>query len=116
MAPMLGARHLLGNHNQATVVCNSVRNPQATCKPWMRKRGRYIIGTEKINLQGIMCGTYRRGTLSQSKLADLAGNAVHNACRAVVLLATYCCCAEAEPPTAPEASEVQVAAVAASTD
>ena len=81
------------------------------------RRGRYVIGTEKMNLQGIMCGTYRRGTLSQSKLADLAGNAaVHNACWAVVLLATYCCCAEAEPPTAPEASEVQAAAAAASTD
>ena len=25
------------------------------------RRGRYIIGTEKMNLQGIMCGTYRRG-------------------------------------------------------
>ena len=82
---MLGARHLLGNHNQATVVCNSVRMPQA----WMRKRGRYIIGTEKMNLQGIMCGTYRRGALSQSKLADLAGNAVHNACRAVVFVARH---------------------------
>ena len=116
MASMLGAHHLLGNRNQATVVCNSVRMPQAPCKPWTRKRGRYIIGTEKMNLQGIMCGTYRRGALSQSKLADLAGNAMHNACRAVVLLATYCCCAEAKHPTAPEASEVQAAAAAASTD
>ena len=80
------------------------------------RRGRYIIGTEKMNLQGIMCGTYRRGALSQSKLADLVCNAVHNVCWAVVLLATYCCCAEAEPPTAPEASEVQAAAAAASTD
>ena len=116
MASMLRAHHLPGIHNQATVVCNSVRMPPARCKPWMRKRGRYIIGTEKMNLQGIMCGTYRRGTLTQSKLADLAGNAVHNACWAVVLLATYCCCAEAEPPTAPEASEAQAAAAAASTD
>ena len=57
MASMLGACHLLGNHNQATVVRSSARMPQATCKPWMRKRGRYIIGTEKMNLQGIMCGT-----------------------------------------------------------
>ena len=113
---MLGACHLLGNHNQATVVRSSARMPQATCKPWMRKRGRYIIGTEKMNLQGIMCGAYRRGALSQSKLADLVGNAVHNACRAVVLLATYCRCVETERPTALEASEVQVAVVAASTD
>ena len=80
------------------------------------RRGRYIIGAEKMHLQGIMCGTYRRGTLSQSKLADLAGNAVHSACREVVLLATYCCCAEAEPPTAPEASAAQAAAAVASTD
>ena len=56
------------------------------------------------------------GALSQSKLADLVGNAVHNACRAVVLLATYCRCVETERPTALEASEVQVAVVAASTD
>ena len=80
------------------------------------RRGRYIIGAEKMNLQGIMCGAYRRGTLSQSKLADLVCNAVHNVCWAVVLLAAYYCCTEAEPPTAPEASEVQAAAAAASTD
>ena len=89
MASMLGARHLLGNHNQAAVVCNSVRMPQARCRPWMRKRGRYIIGTEKMNLQRIMCGAYRRGALSQSKLADLVGNAVQNACRAVVFVARH---------------------------
>ena len=60
-------------------------------KLWHRRRRRWLLGMEKMNLQAMMHNTYNSGILSDAQLSDLAGNAVNNVCFAALLVSILAC-------------------------
>ena len=83
---MFGEVLELGNNLLwSTAMTNYTNALTPGCKPWLRRRKRWMLGQEKLNLQCIMHKTYCSHGFSQSQLADLAGNAVNNLCWGVVL-------------------------------
>ena len=56
-------------------------------KLYHRKRKRWLVGVEKMQLMAMMHGSYNLNGLTSTQVGNLAGNAVHNVCSVAIWLA-----------------------------